>query len=41
MYVRNILVLWVTGKISFQTVCHAIAARPPIVAGKRNAYVVD
>ncbi|CAN5373405.1 hypothetical protein BH11PSE11_BH11PSE11_31990 [soil metagenome] len=41
MYIRSILALWVTGKITFQTAFQAIADRPMVVSGKHNAYVID
>jgi hypothetical protein len=40
MYLRSIVYLWASGKISMQTAWHALTARPLVVSGKRNGYVV-
>lgn len=41
MYLLNVLQLWVTRKITFQTVLHALECRPIAVAGRGGSYIVD
>lgn len=41
MYLLNVLQLWVTRKITFQTVLRALESRPIAVAGLGGSYVVD
>lgn len=41
MYLWNLLLLWATHKISFQTGCDAVKTRSIVVEGRKRAYVVD
>ena len=41
MYTMNVLSLWLSGKVDFRTVIHALRHRPSGVAGRGGSYHVD
>jgi PleD family two-component response regulator len=41
MYVWNVIVLWLRGKIAWRTVEYALEERPFEVIGKRGRYILD